>query len=233
MKHIKMNEPAETLDQPAEEKQLSELPLPMSPLIGRRFSRLNVVSVYRRNKKTTVCVCICRCGNTTKVLASNLKRGATRSCGCLYKETRGFHSRTHGLSKTPEYKVWKKMRERCVNPNCKDYRLYGGRGITICAPWMESFENFLADMGKRPPGTSLDRIDGNKGYGPENCRWATSLQQANNVSRNRVINLEGIERTMSEWCRLFHMPLSAVSARINSLGWTPEKALRTPIRGRK
>ena len=118
--------------------------------------------------------CRCDCGNETSVMLTNLKTGKTSSCGCNLP-------RKHGYGKTPTYRSWYSMRDRCNNSRHVKYRLYGGRGVKVCERWNTDFLNFLADMGERPPGTSIDRINGDGDYEPGNCRWASSKTQATNV----------------------------------------------------
>lgn len=141
-------------------------------LIGREFGRLKVLAeVDPTSERHTQYACLCQCGNLKAVRTYDLLKGKVISCGCA--------KWLHGLSKSPEYRSWYSMKERCLNKKHPWYKYYGGRGITICKRWM-SFENFIADMGSRPPGHTLDRIDCNKSYYPENCRWATVAQQNSN-----------------------------------------------------
>lgn len=155
-------------------------------LIGRRFGRLIVV---KRAESTaegrTLWLCRCDCGKEKVIRGKHLVNGAIRSCGCLHievlREQSLKHGATRGYGKTPEYESWTCMKNRCFNPKRKSFKDYGGRGIRVCARWLNSFENFLADMGRRPgPGYSIDRKNNDGDYEPGNCRWATSEEQNNN-----------------------------------------------------
>lgn len=135
--------------------------------------------------------------------------------------------KTHGLTKTPTYRVWARMKQRCLDSNQPAYPFYGGRGIQICDRWINSFENFLADMGKRPEGKELDRIDVNGNYEPANCRWATRTEQLNNRSITVRLTLHGETHPLSEWCDLLNLPKCLVRNRLQR-GWSHEKTLTTP-----
>lgn len=161
---------------------------------GNIYGRLSVTcyggtQVKPSGQKYCTWVCLCACGNVITVAASALRQGATQSCGCLQKERASSSSKKHGASRSPSYSSYRKMLERCLIESCAAYENYGGRGITVCDRWLESYENFLEDMGERPEGLSLDRIDNSLGYSVENCRWATKSVQGFN--RRAVNNTSG------------------------------------------
>ena len=150
---------------------------------GDKYGRLTIVeekpSVNGRRYVTTKC----DCGNQKNIRLDSLRQGKTTSCGCYNKESK----RTHGLSYHSLYASYNQMKSRCYNPNRKKYKDYGGRGIKVCDRWLNSFENFLQDMGERPKGKTLDRINNDGNYEPNNCRWATIVEQRINQRRMKQI----------------------------------------------
>lgn len=199
-------------------------------LTGKRFGRLIVLqkSATLLYGKQVAWNCSCDCGNEKIAITSSLKSGGTKSCGCLGRETKPPIRIKHGMSGYSGIKTWEGMMRRCFNPKDKDYCYYGGRGITVCDRWRD-VRNFAADMGEKPSGCSLDRIDYNKDYCPENCRWATAFQQAANKRSNLLIEHEGRVLHLTEWCRRLNMKVSTVKNRLNA-GMDPSLALTMPSR---
>lgn len=153
---------------------------------GSVVGRLTVVSEAGRSKNgSKIWHCRCECGNTKNVISSSLNSGLVQSCGCRYNEIKGKQTITHGMSGTPTYTSWLAMRQRCNDPNTDFYECYGGRGIAVCKRW-ESFEAFHSDMGDRPEGYSIDRIDVNGDYEPGNCKWSSASDQAFNTRRSKA-----------------------------------------------
>ena len=162
-------------------------------LLGQRFGRLIAQKrLPSDSNKKVLWECLCDCGKMTVTGAALLRNGKTQSCGCLQREMTSAASIRHGdasraKGEAPEYRSWLAMLSRCGNPNVTGYENYGGRGITVCQRWRDSYEAFLADMGRKPSlSLSIDRIDVDGDYEPDNCRWATAKEQANNTRRHKA-----------------------------------------------
>jgi len=193
--------------------------------IGVRYGRLTVLSFFRNNG-STVANCLCDCGAPKTANLNAIKRGKIHSCGCIKKAgLRTTHGDSRRDGKSLEYRIWCAMRERCSNPHNKKFADYGGRGIKVCERW-DRFDNFLADMGRKPTaGHSIDRYPSNDGnYEPSNCRWATSLEQGQNKRNNHLLSFGGETLTMAAWARRLGCTNTALIARINS-GWSVERTL--------
>ena len=203
---------------------------PKHQMDGRRFGRLTVVALIPSKKSPYSYLCKCDCGEPSAVLGTLLRDGKTKSCGCLNAELIRARARTHGLSKTAAYAIWSGMISRCTNQNLKKYDRYGGRGIKLCKRW-EKFENFFADMGDRPAGMWLDRINNDGDYEPGNCRWATRKQQARNKSTTRYLTAKGETKSLSTWAEEMKLKPSTIARRIQ-LGWPVERAIFATIGGK-
>lgn len=189
-------------------------------LPGERFGRLVVIEANGKSRK-----CKCDCGSIITVCrTSALTSGNTQSCGCLRKEITGNNRRKHGMCKTKVYAIWTSMIQRCTNPNNHKFKRYGGRGITVCQRWQESFEAFFQDMGNPPFGYTLDRINNDGPYSPENCRWADDKTQARNRSNNHILTHQGQSHTIAEWAEELNIPRTTISTRLR-LGWDDDKVL--------
>ena len=201
-------------------------------LAGQRFGRLIAVELAGRTSdgRRLRWMCRCDCGQTTSVRAGDLSAGYSRSCGCLNTETsaeRGRASATHGLSQSTTYHIWDAMVQRCHNPKRKDYPSYGGAGIAVCERW-RVFANFLADMGERPPGLSIDRHpNGNGNYEPGNCRWATGAEQVRNSAAVRMVEIAGRTQCIADWRKETGIAKNTYQGRVKR-GWSEQRALTTP-----
>lgn len=194
-----------------------------SDLTGRQYGRLTVVRYFGKNKyRLHVWRCVCSCGNEVLVTVSNLNAGKTNSCGCYKKEVTGMLNYSHGQTvggPTSEYVAWVEAKERCNNPNNKNYHNYGGRGIKMCDRWVNSFNNFFEDMGLKPSTEhSLDRYPNNESghYGPDNCRWGTDEEQARNRRNNVWYEYNGLKMVLADWAKKFGVTSSNVKYMLTS-----------------
>lgn len=186
---------------------------------GQKFGNLTVVSDLMNGK----CLCLCNCGTSKEINKVHLRNGKIVSCGCWNKKK----SIKHGMEGTREYNTWASMLSRCRNPNNKFYKDYGGRGIRVCDRWL-SFANFYDDMGEKPEGMSIDRIDTNGNYSPENCRWTSQVNQIRNRRVSPKFLWNGEMKSLAELSNDYGLPWRRVYDRMRS-GWSIEKALTTPI----
>jgi hypothetical protein len=200
---------------------------------GRRFGRLVALMAAKHLGYPTRYQCVCDCGKFRVVQQRALLNGATQSCGCLARERSAAAAKTcnttHGQSKTREYKLWVKMKARCYNPRNNRYQYYGGRGITVCDRWRNSFEVFLADMGPCPAGYTIERKDVHLGYCPDNCIWDTQACQADNKTSSIRLTYQGKTLNVSQWAKLLGVNHMTLRGRIKR-GWPVEKVLSVPIR---
>lgn len=199
-------------------------------LTGQKFERLLVVSREPSKNGHVSWLCLCDCGNYTTVRGDKLITGHTKSCGCLHKEA--IHE-THGKSKTRLYKTWQGMKKRCYNKTSRCYKDYGGRGIKICSEWKDDFMAFYnwSMINGYAENLEVDRIDNNKGYYPNNCRWATRKQQNRNTRQNRYFTYNGETHCLSEWCEILGLNLNTVTSRLYKQNWTISEALELKERG--
>jgi len=181
--------------------------------VGEYYGRWLIVGFSHKAKKHNYWIARCACGTDRTVFFSNLLAGKSKSCGCLNYSNPGRAA--HMMSDTRSYKAWVGMKKRCNNKKGRNYKDYGGRGIKVCDRWLNSFDNFYADMGESPPNMSLDRIDNNGNYEPSNCRWATQRKQMNNTRRNVRLTYNGITLNMVEWARRLGISRACLWDRLN------------------
>lgn len=198
-------------------------------LTGMRFNRLTVIRPAEKSRTgETRWVCRCDCGKETIVQSNNLKSGLVKSCGCYRHDYLVEAHTIHGETGTRLYNIWTKMRDRCDDKNNKNY---GGRGILVCKEWNESFESFRdwAIANGYREDLTIDRIDNNKGYSPDNCRWTGVKEQARNRRSNRVITFNGETHILVEWAEITGLPRSTLYNRIVKYSWPIERALTEPF----
>jgi hypothetical protein len=189
--------------------------------------------VYRRNtrgrgpERTWSALFRCECGTEFVTTLRNVISGKTKSCGCYVAKMTSRTHRTHGMSRSKTYKSWLKMIERCYSKKNNRYYAYGARGIAVCERW-HLFENFLSDMGPRPEGTSLDRIDANKHYEPCNCRWATRQEQARNKRNSIYITIGDETASLADWSDRSGIKYATILRRLKA-GWEAKKAVFDPV----
>lgn len=211
-------------------------------LIGQKFGRLTVIGqtenyISRSGKQHTAWECICSCTNRTKciVIGNNLTKGNTRSCGCIKKEAASRLNKSHGKSETRLYGIWCGMKKRCYNKKEPCYGRYGGKGITVCAEWLDkengfiNFYNWSMAHGY-DDNLSIDRIANDSGYSPENCRWVTTKIQNNNSSNCHFVNYKGCRKTISQLSEEYNVPYYILYQRICKLNWSIDDSIRYPVK---
>lgn len=208
-------------------------------LIGRKFERLLVLERYGSSKdRHATWLCLCDCGNRIVCVGKDLISGHTKSCGCLAKEKiilRNKNNKKHGFAGSFIYKIYDMMMDRCINPKNKQYKDYGGRGITICERWANKengLQNFLKDIGEIPKGLTLDRTNNDGNYEPNNWRLATRKQQNRNKRNNRLITYKNKTQCLAEWAEEYNLKYMTLYNRIYRSNWPIEKALTVPVKKR-
>ena len=203
----------------------------LKPIIkaGDKYNRLTAIKFSHKAKTNQHWLFKCDCGNEKIISVSYVKSGATKSCGCLRKNN--GRKIIHGKTGTKIYKCWCSMKRRCLDKNRKDYKHYGGRGITVCHKWLK-FINFYKDMGEKPKGLTLDRIDNNGDYCKENCRWATRKEQQNNRRDNYLITYKGKTQTINQWAERLGISRGVIFWRIKK-GWSIKKTLENSVKKKK
>lgn len=199
-------------------------------VIGYRCNRWTVISGPRKPVKHYGYDCVCDCGTRRFVRKFQLQHRLTNSCGCYSAERSKERNKTHGMTLTPTFSSWDAMLDRCNKPGRNDAKSYYDKGITVCKRWQgkNGFINFYKDMGERPDGMTLDRIDVDGNYEPSNCRWATSKQQARNKTTNRQVTLKGETKTLQDWADEIGIRYDTLSWRLKN--WNnEEKILNTPL----
>ena len=202
-------------------------------LTGKRFGKLVAIKTIEKNKNGEyLWQCKCDCGNEIIANVGNLKNGHTKSCGCLRVDRCKMNFTKHGLERTRLYGIWSYMRLRCYDEKSISYHRYGGRGITICDEWKNDVKAFYdwATANGYKDSLTIDRIDNDGNYCPENCRWATVKEQASNRRSNILVTHNGKTKTMKEWAHEVGIPYKVVWARMQKLGWSAERALTEPVK---
>lgn len=198
-------------------------------LTGQKFALLTVKSrAANSTSGKAYWNCVCDCGNQTVVSGTNLRSGAVKSCGCLVRKKKD----THHLSKTRLYRIWKAINNRCEKEKLWAYKYYGAKGIRVCPEWEKDFMSFYKWATSNGYGEDLtiDRIDNNSDYSPENCRWVSRKVQANNRSFCKMIEYNGKVQTLMQWCEELNLNYKRVHSRMYKLGWTFEKAISSPVK---
>lgn len=203
-------------------------------LKGKKFGFLTVIEFAYRDKKQTYWLCKCNCGNTKVIRGSHLKDGNTISCGCYTKNRMAQMNKAnakHGLSNTRLYRIYHGIIGRCLKPKTNGYKNYGNKGISVCNEWLKDFQNFYywAINNGYKEGLTIERIDLNKGYEPDNCKWVTPKEQARHTSQNKMITYKGKTRCVAEWAEFLKINYNTLQSRLGKYGWSVKKSFTTPV----
>ncbi len=197
--------------------------------IGKKYGRWTVVAFSHTGERNRrFWLCRCQCGTERAVIGTTLTCGRSRSCGCIAADFLTKHGFCRVACVSPAWRTWSAMIQRCYNPRNNEFANYGGRGIAVCERWRDAFTNFLSDMGEKPPGLSIERIDNNGNYEPGNCRWATQKEQSRNMRKNVFFSYGGTSLIIQDWSEKTGIKTGTISKRL-SRGWTFDKAITTPV----
>jgi hypothetical protein len=188
----------------------------------QKFGKLIALNIDHQKNKIFFWKCLCECGNYCVISGCRLRKGKTKSCGCIVKTQ-------NNLSTSSTYKSWSSMINRCHNEKNNRFENYGKKGIKVCDEWRNSFFKFLNDMGERPKGKSINRINNFGNYELKNCKWSTNTEQTNNKSNNYLISFYGKTQTLTQWAKEYNIGWSTLRKRVITLQWSIEKSLLTPI----
>jgi hypothetical protein len=201
-------------------------------LTGHRYGMLTVISfsgLSKGRRPEKLWDCRCDCGEHKTVRQNNLRSGHTKSCGCHMRAQTSKANKKHGFARTPTYTCWRNMKSRCLNPRDAAYKNYGERGITVCDRWLKGFEYFLEDMGEKPGSEySIERINTDGNYEPQNCKWATTFEQNRNYRKNVHIERDGRRQCLKDWASELRMKPCTLRARLKA-GWSIEEAFYLPV----
>lgn len=215
--------------------------LNIDTFIGKKYGKLQIVSLdykkqkYAKNGRKDGFLyyfkCLCECGNYTVVNLHDLTSHHTQSCGCYQKDQTSKSNKTHGLKNSPVFYIWTSMKQRCLNPNNRAYKNYGGRGITVCDEWKDDFKAFYdwAMANGYKEKLSIDRIDVNGNYEPSNCRWATRRIQSRNTRKNIIVEYKDEKLCLKDLAVKYNIDYKLLHKRFKK-GWSIEKALTTPTK---
>lgn len=207
----------------------------MNDIVGQKFGNWTVLSFSHKERVSSkeyknYYICKCKCGTIRKVMRSNLLKGISTSCGCLQRKKTSEHNATHGQSSKRIYAIWQNMKERCYRTKRHNYSNYGGRGIAVCDEWKNDFQAFYdwAMANGYKEDLTIDRINVNGNYEPNNCRWVTQEIQRLNKTTTKYITYKNETKPLMVWCQELGLNYHKIIERLNKLGWSTERAFETP-----